>query len=103
MSTDPMLASMSTLKAIAERLSRSPAVTRFDVGEEREAWTLAHSFADMEGSFRKIYDEILPRLIDANIADSDIDDLLLDIGEELRHILYHIQDPKFYRYLHGSE
>lgn len=33
---------------------------------------------------------------------AELFDALLDIGEELRHILYHIHDPKFYRYLNGD-
>ena len=31
----------------------------------------------------------------------EILDALLEIGEEFRHILYHINDPKFYKYLNG--
>ena len=30
-------------------------------------------------------------------------DVLIDIGEEFRHILYHIHDPKFYKYLEDRD
>ena len=32
-----------------------------------------------------------------------LNDVLLDIGEELRHVLYHIRDPKFFSYLYDQE
>jgi hypothetical protein len=64
-----------------------------------EAATLAHAFSDLEVSFRKFLDEQLPRLVTAKVSPGEVKDLLLDIGEELRHILYHIRDPKFYKYI----
>lgn len=33
------------------------------------------------------------------MSGDEIDELLLDVGEEFRHIIYHIKDPKFYDYL----
>jgi len=85
---------------VAEWLSRCPEVTRYDAGEHKEAWALADSFADLEGSFRALLDEQLPKLAQGNLPPSETYDLLLDIGEEFRHILYHIlEQQKFYRYL----
>lgn len=95
-----LLKDATDLKALAERLSKCPEVAKLDKGEEREAWTLAHTFGDLEESFRKFLEDQLPRLIQDQLEVSEIHDLLLEIGEELRHILYHIKDPKFYRYLH---
>jgi hypothetical protein len=99
MSGRRLLGDAVALKALAERLSTCKAVTKFGAGEEREAWTLAHAFADLEESFRRFLEEQLPRLAQGQSAESEIHDLLLEIGEEFRHILYHIKDPKFYRYL----
>jgi hypothetical protein len=41
-------------KALGERLSTCKAVTRLNVGEERDAGTLAHACGDLEESFRKL-------------------------------------------------
>ncbi len=97
-----ILKDAAAVKALAERLSACPEVTRFDREGEGEAWTLAHAFWDLEDSFRKFLDKQLPRLVQDQINPGEINDLLHDIGEEFRHILYHIKDPKFYSYLHDD-
>jgi hypothetical protein len=99
MSSRRLLGETTDLKALAERLTTCKDVTQFDTGEEREAWTLAHAFGDLEESFRRFLEEQLPRLTSGQITGLEIHNLLLEIGEEFRHILYHIKDPKFYRYL----
>jgi hypothetical protein len=53
----------------------------------------------LEESFGKFLEEQLPKLTDDHGERPEIYDLLLEIGEEFRHILYHIRDPRFYRYL----
>ncbi len=88
------------VKLLEERLSTCPEVTRHDEGGHREASTLAHAFADLQESFRKFMKDQLPKLTQNQLDSSEIYDLLHDIGEEFRHILYHIKDPKFYHYLH---
>jgi hypothetical protein len=99
MSRERILKNVGEWEALAKKLSKCPEVTRYDTGEEKEAWTLAHAFADLEESFHAFLEVQLPKLVKGNLQPSEMHDLLLDIGEELRHILYHIQDPKFYRYL----
>jgi len=86
---------------IAERLAKCPEVTKYDNGAEKEAGTLAHAFGDLEESFRAFLNEQLPRLMNDRASPEEILDALLEIGEEFRHILYHINDPKFYKYLNG--
>ena len=83
---------------ISEVLSISKQVTSLDSEKEKEASTLAHCFLDLQESFNKFNNELLPK-INQNLNEEEIDDLLLDIGEEFRHILYHIKDSKFYNYL----
>jgi|SRR5437588_3364649 len=89
-------------KALADRLSKCPEVTKYDVGDEREAGVLAHAFGDLEESFNAFLDHQLPRLMNDEASPAELFDALLEIGEEFRHILYHIHDPKFYRYLDGQ-
>jgi ATP:corrinoid adenosyltransferase len=87
------------LKALAECLNRCEHVTRYDTEAEKQAWTLAHSLLDLAKSFRTILDEQLPQLRDEALSCEEIHDVLLEIGEEFRHILYHVRDPEFYAYL----
>lgn len=99
MSRKRLLEDMGEIKRLASVLSRCKSVTQFDTDQEKEAWTLAHCLSDLEGSFRTILDKHLPNLLSEPITDEEIDEILHDIGEELRHILYHVRDPRFYRYL----
>jgi hypothetical protein len=90
---------MTEVKRLAETLSQCESVARFDTDEESEAWTLAHCFSHLEASFRTILEQHLPALISERLTQQDVEDRLLDIGEEFRHILYHLRDPRYYRYL----
>ena len=105
MSQQKLPADQVARKALADRLSKCPEVAKHDDGVEKEAGTLAHAFGDLEESFRAFLDGQLPRLMNDKASPAELFDALLDIGEEFRHILYHIHDPKFYRYLsaqHGG-
>ena len=103
MNASRTLGSATRIKALAERLSTCHDVTKFDHGDEKEAWTIAHAFADLEESCQKFTDIQLPRLANARLNGAELRDLLLEIGEEFRHVLYHIHDPQFYRYLGSGE
>jgi hypothetical protein len=84
---------------LTERLARLKSVSQFDKPGEPQAATLAHSLTDLEKSFREVLETLLPRLLDKSLESDQLNDVLLDIGEELRHVLYHIKDPKFFDYL----
>ena len=87
------------LKALADLLAVSPAAQTFDADDTRkEAWELAHTLSDLEESFSRCLDFYFPQLKQEDLG-GDVRDLLLDIGEELRHILYHIESARFYDYL----
>ena len=87
------------LKALAERLNRCEQVTRYDTAAEKQAWVLAHTLLDLAESFRTFLDEQLPQLRDERLSCDELHDVLIEIGEEFRHILYHVRDPEFYAYL----
>src|SRR5487761_556180 len=91
------------LKNLAERLEKCAEVTRYDSKEEKEAWTLAHDFLDLEESFRRFLDGYLLRLKTEKLPPEQVKDLLIDIGEEFRHILYHVRNSRFYRYLESGD
>jgi hypothetical protein len=100
MSSKLMIKDAEAVKALAEHLSQCEEVVKFNQGEDSEAWTLAHSFQDIEESCRALLDDLLPRLTEGQSSESEIQELLHGIGEEFRHILYHIKDTKFYQYLY---
>ena len=85
------------VQRLAELLATCPAVKGLE-----DAWELAHTFSDLEESFSKCLDEYFARFQQKDLDASEVKDLLLDIGEELRHILYHIETPAFYAYLHSK-
>ena len=103
MTENRVLGSAEAVKALAEHLAQCPQVTRWDHGEDVEAWTIAHAFADLEKSFTTFLHTHLSALMREGLTPSQIHDVLLDIGDEFRHILYHIRDPKFYRYVSGDD
>lgn len=90
-----LLQSKEAFRNLVQRLSTAPVIAR---GQE-EPETLAHAFSDLEISLRKFLHEQLPRLADPSMQGEPLEDLLLDIREEFRHILYHVHDPQFFRVL----
>lgn len=92
----------AALKGISEKLDVCAQIRKYDTSDEKQAWTLAHTFLDLAESFRKFLDQQLPKLEKGTMNCEEMNDLLLEIGEEFRHILYHIQDPAFYAYLRES-
>jgi hypothetical protein len=54
---------------------------------------------DICESTEKVYGDLLPRLRSQAMSGTEVENLLHEIGEEFRHILYHIRDPEFFSYL----
>lgn len=84
---------------ITENIKLSQKVNGFDDHEINEAGTIAHGLLDIEQSLSVIKHELLPALLSEDISEEKVDDVLFDIGEELRHILYHINDMRYYAYI----
>ena len=82
----------AALKRVAEQLQQSEEVRRHDKADEKEAWTLAHAFLDLADSFKVFTEDYLTRLKTDDLSEEQVNALLVDIGEEFRHILYHIRD-----------
>ena len=99
MTKERLLGTASARNALQERLAACPEVTEHDEeGHDSEALKLAVALSELERSFHRLLDEHLPALTGTELSPSEIEDLLVDIGEELRHIINHIRDPKYYRY-----
>lgn len=92
--TRPLLQTRDACDNLRERLEECPAVRQY--GAE-EAATLMHAFSDIESSARRFLCDQLPRLADPGTRRESLEDLLAEIQEDFRHILYHVHDPQFFR------
>jgi hypothetical protein len=90
------------LRELADRLDRCEQVRRYDTPNEKQAWTLAHNLLDLGESCGALLNDLLPKLRDGEPDSERLNAVLLEIGEEMRHILYHIRDSEFYAYLRDS-
>ncbi|MDP5210234.1 hypothetical protein [Microbulbifer sp. 2205BS26-8] len=68
-------------------------------GDKEEPWTLAGDLVDVEKSLLVLSNDLFPQLLRDGASSQELKETLLDIGEEFRHIAYHIGNSKFYQYL----
>src|SRR6266540_3186457 len=99
MRTHEKLLTPTRMVQLAHRLSGIPEVAQFDIPGEPQGDTLAHALSDWEESFAAVLDNLLPNLVKETATIEDLTDTLHDIGDELRHILYHIHDTRYFGYL----
>lgn len=92
------LGNAAAIEKLAKKLDGFRQITNFDGRGEKQAWTIAHALADIEESAVTFVQDCLPKLKRAE-SEEEVLDALNDVGEELRHILYHIKDVRFYAYL----
>ncbi len=93
---EPSLLEAPEIMELGRRLGNCPMVMRF--GDD-EPETLAIALSDIEGSMRAFLKEQLPKLADPTITGEQLEDVLMDVREEFRHILYHLHYPEFFRIL----
>lgn len=87
---------VESLKELARNLSRLSSVNKY--GDE-EVWGLADDLIDLEKSFSLILEDLFPKLLNDNLSSEDLENVLFDIGDEFRHVAYHMGRSSFYRYL----
>ncbi len=85
-------------RLVVEKLSKLKRVRQFDREGEPQAETLGHALSDIEEAMLEVLAEHLPALQSAE-TDQAVEDALDDIGDSLRHILYHINDTRYFAYL----
>lgn len=90
-------------RRLSDRLAIIPAVANSDGGDADEPATLAHALLDIERVCKEVSSDLLPRVYDPAASDEAIAQTLLELGEAFRHLIYHLRDPRFYRYLPGCE
>ena len=84
---------LEKMSCLFSKLSRQKDLAQFDTDEEAEAERLSHALCDLEQSFNRYVKELFPKLLAAN--DDDVLVALQDIGDELRHVAYHLRDSRF--------
>lgn len=92
-----LLQQREAIAELTKRLTDCPSLTRYGPDEPE---TLVHAFSDLEQSMHEFLDVQLPKLLDPAVRGQALEDLLWDITTgEIRHILYHLRDPEFFRIL----
>lgn len=72
---------------------------KLDVSNDEIASDIVNDLLEIEKGFRSAFDELLPKLKSSRVDSEETEDILLDMGEEFRHIAYHIASSRFYQYL----
>lgn len=86
------------VKELSLKIKNSKVIKKNLPKWKHEADVIAISLLEIKQSFEKIYKDYIYRFK----TERKIDDILLDIGEEFRHVLYHIRDMKYFSYLFGD-
>lgn len=101
--TTHSLKDMDRVKVLAEQLKRIPMLVNFAqqsrASLDEHAWQVATSLADIQESTDRLYGELVPKLLSEGLPREEAEEVLNEIGEEYRHILYHIQDTKLFGYI----
>jgi hypothetical protein len=84
---------------LSRNIEKCKRVTRYSTETYNEVDTFVHALIDIEESLKQIINEDIPKLYLNELNEEDIDDIILNIGEEFRHLLYHIKDTKVYNYI----
>lgn len=80
-----------------QKFKEMPNVSRIESTED-EAFILSLSLVDIENSAKEIISLIKKIEKSTSTTDENIE-TLAEIGEELRHIIYHVSDCKYYDYI----
>lgn len=83
------------VRITAHVLREAHVVDHFDDGDHIEADAIAHALWDMDESFRKLTNEVFPKILDENLTAEQVREILFEVREDLRHAVYHIADCKF--------
>ena len=81
----------------SQLLRQTDAVAQYDDTEHDEAEAVAHAVWDLDESFRKLTGKIFPKLENSQLSKAQIQDILWEIRDELRHISYHINDCRSFK------
>lgn len=86
------------VKKLAKQLEKLKKIQVLGSEGEPGYWKLAFTLTEIEGSVANFLNELLPKLLKEQ-SEEELDNTLLEIGEEFRHIIYHLKDSDYYNYL----
>ena len=95
-----IFSNLSDINKLEQMFQSMESITKFNTNAQNESNTLAYSFAEIEKTLHMLINNFnsLKKLSFEN-NEKEVEDILHDIGEDFRHILYHIHDSKYYGYL----
>lgn len=89
--------------ALGEKLQVLPQVRALDSADEPGGWQLAYALTEIDDSLSRIRD-LVTRIRTSEEGNAEaVQSRLIEIGVELRHIMQHVKDSKFYDYLAPPE
>lgn len=88
---------LKKVKKLAKYLKDHKKISALSLEDEPGEWNVAYSFVELEESLQKTLD-LLRKLMEEQ-PEKTLEDILLELGEEFRHIIYHIRDNRYYSYL----
>lgn len=94
---------IDTVAVLAQRLIGIPrvirAAERHGRSSEEEAWQIATALGDIDDCTTELFGDLVPKLLQTDPNKEEADDLLNEIGEADRRILYHILDTRKFDYI----
>ena len=96
-----MIYDLSFLKDFQEKkhLILEDILKKYSVVAEQDIEGFLHALVDISSALIKIYNNIIPTIIDnKNIEKEELEDLLCDMRTQFRHIKYHIKDGKLSKF-----
>ena len=90
-----MIYDLSFLKDFQENkhLILEDILKKYSVVADQDIEGFLHALVDISSALIKIYNNIIPTIIDnKNIEKEELEDLLCDMRTQFRHIKYHIKD-----------
>ncbi len=89
-----LLKDLTAQQELARKLDDLDAVKLHNSVDEPESWRIAHDLSEIEEAFCKIYTELIPQLMQES-NQVIIQELLEDIGDQIRHAAYHMDNSVY--------
>lgn len=89
--TAPHLGTIPAIAHLADRLNAHESIRRHDAPDEPASWTLAKALSEIEESLLAIHEHLLPALL-AAATERETGEALVDLANELRHVIYHARE-----------
>jgi hypothetical protein len=93
----PSLEEVEAIKRLANLLEANPRIARLGSGAEPGGWLVANALAHVEESCSAIVARIASLSGKASVSAQD--ELLIELGEDLRHVMYHVRETQLFNYV----